>query len=79
LACGSGFASPVEHALLVLKHQLDLGLRQEAHGSGDRANVAAFRIALQRPQALGYLVTCQQFELHCDLAEQPVLRMHPAA
>jgi hypothetical protein len=79
LTRGARFASPFEHTLLLLNHQLSLGWRQIAQVRGDRADIAATRILLQRTQAFCDLIARQQLELNRDLAEQPVLRMHPAA
>jgi hypothetical protein len=70
-------SAAVEHPLLLMEHSIDCNLIHEAERQCNARNALPDRLALLRLQAAGRLLTREQLELDGNLAEEPILRVHP--
>jgi hypothetical protein len=78
--CAAGltrFSAAFQHALLLMQHAIDGGLIHKPKGHRDARNALPNRFTLLRLHAAGRLLPREQLELNGNLAEEPILRVHP--
>jgi hypothetical protein len=71
------FPTAVEHPLLLMEHGVDAHLIHEPERQRDARDALPDRFALLRLHATGRLLAREQLELDGNLAEEPILRVHP--
>jgi hypothetical protein len=70
--------APLQHPLLLMQHGVDGRLIHKPQRQRDSRDALPNRLSLLRLRAARRLLAREQLKLDCNLAEEPILRVHPS-